>query len=382
MKKIAAAIIATAIVSSCNEVTENPEAGIELEATSYTLGSALSGVTQCSDIERYTFEVEGGPYLLQVDTSIDSDIYDDFYVTVGQYDTNVDELLGLFLEVEDDQTDYISVEDGQYYIEIDGTDFSENCGISYEIQLSTGAAPSDDSYEVDNLFSEASPLPAYTTQSGVSWNLDLKTITIPDGYNSANVYIEATGVGVDDWGIVEAVVCSTEEELNCSYAAFSETDGSEIDTDSEPVVFGPGTYTLVIMVPFGFDYQGSEYDIYWEPAYVADDEFEENDSIDHATYLEEGETIEATQFDEDWYEIEVQEGYEHLSIELYFSHDEGDIDIDLVNSDDEVLDGSWGTSDNEFIDYTVSEPGTYYLVVNFGNEGNAYQLTWYGESTE
>lgn len=384
MRKLATILVAAAIISSCNEETGDLSTEGYPDATAYTLGTRVTGTTQCSDIERYSFEVTQGPVLLNVDAVTPYDWYDELYLNVGQYDPDLDEITGLSVWIEGDNNDEdavaIVLEDGQYYVEVDGTEFTGGCNIAYDFELSTDVAPADDSFETDNLLSQANELPAYTTQSGVSWNLDLKTITIPEGYNAANVSLEATGIGIFDWGIVEAQICSIASEVYCHYAAFSETNGIEIDTDSETVTLEAGTYLLAILPPEAFSYLGTEYDIYWEPVYLAEDAYEDNDSISQATPLSEGETITANQFDDDWYEIEVLPGYEHLTIELYFSHDQGDIDIELVDANGDSIESSEGTDDNELIEYTVSEPGTYYLLVYYDNAGNAYELVWNGEA--
>jgi hypothetical protein len=83
-----------------------------------------------------------------------------------------------------------------------------------------------------------------------------------------------------------------------------------------------------------------------------------------------------TQWDDDWYMINIMPGKEQLSVMLTFNHSEGDIDIELYDSGVILLTGSYNTMDNENIDYIVPSPGIYYLKIYYGNMGNVYDLWW------
>jgi len=84
-----------------------------------------------------------------------------------------------------------------------------------------------------------------------------------------------------------------------------------------------------------------------------------------------------TQWDDDWYMINILPGKEHLSIMLTFNHSEGDIDIELYNTSTiSPLIGSYGVMDNEYIDVIVPSSGMYFLKVYLGNMGNLYDLWW------
>lgn len=84
-----------------------------------------------------------------------------------------------------------------------------------------------------------------------------------------------------------------------------------------------------------------------------------------------------TQWDDDWYMINILPGKEHLSVALTFNHSEGDIDIELYTISGSIpLIGSYGVIDNEFIDVVVPSPGLYLLRVYLDNMGNIYDLWW------
>ena len=84
-----------------------------------------------------------------------------------------------------------------------------------------------------------------------------------------------------------------------------------------------------------------------------------------------------TQWDDDWFMININPGKEHLSVALTFNHSEGDIDIELYNISGIIpLIGSYGVIDNESIDVVVPSPGLYLLRVYLDNMGNIYDLWW------
>ena len=113
-----------------------------------------------------------------------------------------------------------------------------------------------------------------------------------------------------------------------------------------------------------------------------DDAYEENDSRATAYYIGSGDNRltelegEGVQLDDDWYRIEVGNGFERVVAECTFSHADGDVDLRLVDSTGTTLAQSRSTDDNEEIDHVVPSGGTYYLQVFYGDEGNVYDLWW------
>ena len=82
------------------------------------------------------------------------------------------------------------------------------------------------------------------------------------------------------------------------------------------------------------------------------------------------------QSDDDWYQIYVNSGLERVVVDLQFTHADGDIDLALVNASGITLENSFSITDDEYINYTVSASGTYYISVYFANAGNTYDLWW------
>ena len=117
-----------------------------------------------------------------------------------------------------------------------------------------------------------------------------------------------------------------------------------------------------------------------------DDPYEENDTIDHPYVgLPSGIALSdhfglGIQQDEDWYEIDLPIDFIRVKIDCTFIDDDGDIDIDLCNAEGtRLIYSASSLSNNEHIDYEVSEAGTYYIRVynHFDTAtGNSYDLRW------
>ena len=122
----------------------------------------------------------------------------------------------------------------------------------------------------------------------------------------------------------------------------------------------------------GINYSGSSDDAY-EPNNSRGDAYDL--SSDERTWLSSIGGM-GIQNDDDWYRIYVNSGYERVQVDCRFSDAEGDIDISLYNESGNHLISATSTTDNEFVDYTVSGGGTYYIRVYYDNEGNAYDLWW------
>ncbi len=115
----------------------------------------------------------------------------------------------------------------------------------------------------------------------------------------------------------------------------------------------------------------------------SDDDYEENDNYleaydisgYNATWLSSisGAGINT---DDDYYEIAVPGGNESLYILAMFTHAEGDINIQLLDDSGLYVTGSFGTSDLEIINTTVSLAGIYYIYVYGPDLESTYDLYW------
>lgn len=112
-----------------------------------------------------------------------------------------------------------------------------------------------------------------------------------------------------------------------------------------------------------------------------DDYYEPNDYRSSAEPITEGQWLYykngfGAQFDDDWYEIYVPNSYRDLTLDARFSDDCGDIDMDLYDSDGDLLASSTSSTDDEYISISLSRGGYYYVKMRYGNRGNKYDLKY------
>lgn len=123
---------------------------------------------------------------------------------------------------------------------------------------------------------------------------------------------------------------------------------------------------------------------------VVDDDYEENDTLGSAFNLAShgGSWISTldgpgVQSDDDWYEIAVPAGMNRVRVDCQFTHELGDIDIELLDAGGFAVASSTGVNDNETIDTELAPGGgTYFIRVYYGNAGNAYDLKWEADAPD
>ncbi len=118
-------------------------------------------------------------------------------------------------------------------------------------------------------------------------------------------------------------------------------------------------------------------------AALMDDDYEANNKLTTAYDLSHKEktwlnTIDGLgiQSNVDWYKIHVTPGADSLAISLTFTHNDGDIDLALYDSSEQLIDRSISTSDNESIELPSPPSGDYYLKIYYDDDGNTYDLWW------
>lgn len=108
------------------------------------------------------------------------------------------------------------------------------------------------------------------------------------------------------------------------------------------------------------------------------DRFEENDEMSHASAIGEYQYYEGltvTENDEDWYSIYISA--DSIALKCLFNHDEGDINIDILNKNGEVLESSTSTTDDEITYYIADQLDEYFIRVYLvSGEQNTYTIWW------
>lgn len=117
-----------------------------------------------------------------------------------------------------------------------------------------------------------------------------------------------------------------------------------------------------------------------------DDDYEDNDSLASAYDLRKFENQwlseiqgEGVAADDDYYRIQVPAGREHVQIDLRCDVNRGDVDVRLLNAQGKVIASSAHIGDDDFIDFTVPSPGTYFVkIYPFSPQStfNLYDFKW------
>ena len=122
---------------------------------------------------------------------------------------------------------------------------------------------------------------------------------------------------------------------------------------------------------------------------LGDDDFEDNDTFETAANLTDGRQLQTgvnvyedliiNGTDDDWFRFALpDEADEGSSLRVIFRHAEGDIDVELYDSENDYIDGSFSASNNEEIDLSGLSAGEYYVQVygyGFGDgDINQYDL--------
>ena len=116
------------------------------------------------------------------------------------------------------------------------------------------------------------------------------------------------------------------------------------------------------------------------PTTCSDDGFEDNDSFGDPAPVTEGltENLRSCALDDDYFSIQLSVGDE-ITIDVSFSHAEGDIDLALFNPSATLVASSESATDDEQIVYTAPEAGIFVIRVHLYedlgvSEGNDYAL--------
>ncbi|MFX1588867.1 MAG: PPC domain-containing protein [Promethearchaeota archaeon] len=133
-----------------------------------------------------------------------------------------------------------------------------------------------------------------------------------------------------------------------------------------------GTYYLRVYMAN----TGSNYDLFWEdfdPA-MTDDYYEENDFDYEAYWLPQASWLSDVnglgfQNDDDWYEIRLEPGEEHLFAELVYNRDMGWLEMQIYDGFDYLF-------FEDIIDHTFGFSGTLWLRVLGDYSGLIYNLWW------
>lgn len=164
---------------------------------------------------------------------------------------------------------------------------------------------------------------------------------------------------------------------------FSMSDDEHLDY----ILPSPGIFYVLV---YG-DNARNEYDLWWDDLrtdFRPDDAYEMNNNISSAYDLHSQNTPLwqsppnmglGLQYDNDWYEIHVEDGFERLHVWLIYDSAEGMIGFKVYDENNNEITGNFTLTDNDYIDYAVPSNGIYYIRIFGDNTGNVYNLWWFTE---
>ena len=298
-------------------------------------------------------------------------------IDIFLYDQTFTEVDAAVSVTDNETLSYGIVDTGTHFLEVFMTaDAGATVGNRYAIEWTTGGFGScaDDEFEPNDLEFDARRMPPGTAAGlsvceddsdwyevvgfgGNAMNIDL-TFSHAEGDIDMELY--------DDALVTEDLAVSSSDDESISFTP-ADTGLHFLEVylalDSGPVE--GNTYTL--------DYS------FGTPA-CGFDQFEGNNSLEpDLDLLPDGltERLVACTTDDDYYRVLVLAG-QTLTIDVLFSHSDGDIDVDLLDGNSSLLDDSFSVTDNEQVTYTAVTSGFYYLDVylpsDSGDPGNDYSV--------
>ena len=204
---------------------------------------------------------------------------------------------------------------------------------------------------------------------GALFDFDWYSINVPAGATKLEVVARADST----LGNIDLYL----RTANGGIVLAESTDGGDTE---EIIVENPLAGALSVVV-LG-DYVGNRYNLFWDVTF-AEDQYEENDSrlsafdlLGHERRLLTKLDGFGIQKDEDWFKIEARADTAELRVLTSFTHEDGDIDMEIFNESGAILARATSSDDNESLVLSNPAVGYYYVRVHYGDAGNKYNLTW------
>ena len=245
---------------------------------------------------------------------------------------------------------------GTYYVVVEPYEVTGN---GYRLEWSFGGGfggggGRDDNYEPNNTISAAYDLSnqngnwlSTIAGEGIGWDDDYYQINVPNNAQELSIELQFSHSGGD----LDLYVYNSQG--NQIESALSVTDNESI-TIANPTA---GNYYIQVKP---YQVTGNNYDLKWSAVDSSgggrDDNYEPNNTISAAYDLsnQNGNWLstiagEGIGWDDDYYQINVPNNAQELSIELQFSHSGGDLDLYVYNSQGNQIESALSVTDNESI---------------------------------
>ncbi|MHA2006334.1 MAG: PPC domain-containing protein [Promethearchaeota archaeon] len=367
---------------------ENDWSGEAYDLTSYDGWwlTSIMGEGRQFDEDWYKIDLQSGSEKLIVEINFDDwegnlgiELFNNFNDVLAWSDTR-------------DNHEYIEIENppgGTYYIRV----YGEGRGNWYDMYWSTSGQISfgDDPYEYNNEPKDGfwladneghwlTEIDGHAVQGDEDWY----TIDVTPGF--AHLVIELQfnhSHGNIDMELYHFYEDSTGKNLDFIALSASFNDSEYFNLNV--------TWGIYLIKVYGED-MGNEYDLWWDDYrtdFRPDDWYEENDNPFTAYDLSANsrkplwrESGMGLQYDEDWYQIFINNTHLQLKVLLIYDHNEGVMGLEIYDEDLKKVTGNFTLRDHDFIDYRLRSNGTYYIKIFGDNSGNTYSLIWTAEEEE
>ena len=339
----------------------------------------LDGLTACAgDLDWYSVVLGAGD-------TIDVDLT--FLDAAADLDLSFTDDRGTLLAFsvtgdDNEEIEWVASSSGTYYITVglkrDTDDDPTNNVYALSAAITPGVPTcTDDDHEENDVLAEASEIASGSFASLVSCEGDLDYYRVDLGVGDE---ITIGLVFIDGEGDIDLYLRDAEGASLASSLSFNDNEDLSWTADEAgPVFIHVRLFRDEGSAP-GNTY-GMDVDVVEATPTCAADALEENDTQDTAAPVlsESYPNLTACVDDADYYEVFLFEGAT-ITVDLTFSHAEGDIDVEIVEPDGDWVAYSESEDDDESVEYTATQSGTYairvYIYEDTGDTpGNNYDMT-------
>ena len=263
---------------------------------------------------------------------------------------------------------------GYYYIKVYGANWGNEYDLRWDDLIPGGGGGLDDYFEDNDDFYN----PSWITPN---YYPDLRIVNTDDDW---------FGLSLNSGDIIDVSIYFSHGEGDLELELYDPNDsnnprnGSYSFDNEEKIIYTmdiSGDWRIRVFHAFGDSRVYYNLDILVNGG--GDDPYEENnfasDAYDLSSY--EGWWLsmimgEGRQFDIDWYKFDIGDGVDKLIIDLNYNDGEGDINIELYDSNSVLKARSDMRDGHEFIELINPASGMYYIRIYGHGRGNWYDLIW------
>jgi len=315
-----------------------------------------------------TVQVDAG--FLHSDGDIDLELYDSTGTLVDSATSNSD----------DETVTDVASAFGPYIVVVNlDNDAGPNPGNAYDLTLTlvpTSSGCVDDAFEDNDAFPDASQVAhgGYPANMACPLDPDYFTVDVAAGQDIT--------VSLDfDHAEGDIDLALYDNAGNLLADSITQTDDESLTYTAPQQAF---VFIEVTLTADSGIVDGSPYDLDLLVGSTGlpctDDGFEDNDNVTSPSSLSAGTTSNLTvcPADEDWWEFPAAVG-QLLTVEALFDNSDGDIDLEFMDFQGNVLDVSTSNTDNEVVTATATGSGSHFVRVYLLNDagpngGNDYDL--------